>query len=94
MRSNSWNTLGRKGPGIKMNLNGSYITSKDELFNPIKYNLPGSEYAVLECYEGEVLDVLCKGQGNKFVNNMNSKDEQELFVKLIMLNLVFQVKQK
>ena len=51
-----------KGPGIKMNLNGSYITSKDELFNPIKYNLPGSEYAVLECYEGEVLDVLCKGQ--------------------------------
>lgn len=50
------------GPGIKTNLDGTYIASKDELFDPIKYNLPGSRYVVLECYEGETLEVPCKDQ--------------------------------
>lgn len=50
------------GPGIKMALNGTLITSKDELFNPTKYNLPGSEYVVQECDEGVILEVPCKGK--------------------------------
>ncbi len=50
------------GPGIKVNLNGSYITSKDKMFDPNKYNLPGSRYVVQECSEGEILDVPCKDQ--------------------------------
>jgi len=50
------------GPGIKVNLDGSYITSKDKMFDPTKYNLPGSRYVVQECYDGEVLEVACKDQ--------------------------------
>ncbi len=50
------------GPGIKMSLNGTLITSKDELFDPTKYNLPGSEYVVQECDEGVILEVPCKGK--------------------------------
>lgn len=50
------------GPGIEMDLNGNYLASKEKMFDPLKYNLPGSEYVVQECYEGEVLDVPCKGQ--------------------------------
>ncbi|HIK00925.1 TPA: hypothetical protein H1016_05320, partial [archaeon] len=50
------------GPGIEVNLNGEYITSKDKMFDPTKYNLPGSRYVVQECYDGEVLEVACKDQ--------------------------------
>ena len=50
------------GPGIKVNLDGNYITSKDEMFDPIKYNLPGSRYVVQECYDGEILEVACRDQ--------------------------------
>jgi len=50
------------GPGIKLDLDGNYLISKDKMFNPEKYNLPGSEYVTQECYEGEVLNVQCKGQ--------------------------------
>ena len=48
------------GPGIKVNLTGNYLISKDNLFDPEKYNLPGSRYVVQECSEGEILEVPCK----------------------------------
>jgi len=47
------------GPGIYINFDGSLKTNKSDLFNPLKYNLPGSEYALYQCYEGEILKVAC-----------------------------------
>jgi len=49
-------------PHIQINEIGNYLISKDLMFNPEKYNLPGSRYVKLECYEGEVLEVPCKDQ--------------------------------
>lgn len=54
-----WET---SGPGIELALNGSLITDKDKLFNPEKYNLPGSRYVVQTCSEGEILQTECKDQ--------------------------------